>query len=169
MKVELKAIKHCKELSRETLAFVGKLYINGKHIADAENDGHGACTNLQVKWSGKKDDKGYPIYSKKDQESLDAFYKWGEENSKYGAEQIVDDLVVNDLHWKSFQSLKRRELVYWKPNVGKYGGIFTAGKRNSAEYQEALTRVSWWKPEYEVLNPVSKDEFMDKYLESWIN
>ena len=165
MKVELKAIKYCKELSRETLAFVGKLYVNGKHIADAENDGHGACTNLQpvTKWTKE----GVPSVDLYIKEALDEFNYWAKENCEYGAEQVVDDLVIDELHWRDFQSLKRKKLLYFKPDEGEHGSIFSAGGNNSKRAQEFITKVAWWKHEYVVLNNVKKAEFFSKYLSAW--
>jgi hypothetical protein len=46
MKLVLKSVKFFEELSEETNAFVAKLYINGKYVADAKNDGHGGSTYI---------------------------------------------------------------------------------------------------------------------------
>jgi hypothetical protein len=47
MKIELKAIKFYESMSEETNCFQGKLYINGKYVADVKNDGQGGCTWVQ--------------------------------------------------------------------------------------------------------------------------
>jgi hypothetical protein len=44
MKIELKKLKVFEEMSEETTAFVADLWINGKKVAYAKNDGHGGCT-----------------------------------------------------------------------------------------------------------------------------
>lgn len=43
MKIELKNIKYAEFASEETHCFEGKLYVNGKHVADLSNDGHGGA------------------------------------------------------------------------------------------------------------------------------
>jgi len=44
MKIELKNVKINKMFSEETICFKADVYINGKKIAFAENDGRGGCT-----------------------------------------------------------------------------------------------------------------------------
>lgn len=44
MKIELKNIKFSEALSEETNAFVCDVYVNGKKVAYAKNDGHGGST-----------------------------------------------------------------------------------------------------------------------------
>ena len=44
MKLELKNVKINEAFSEETLMFKADLYVNGKKIAYAENDGRGGCT-----------------------------------------------------------------------------------------------------------------------------
>jgi hypothetical protein len=46
MKIDLKAIKFYESMSEETNCFQGKLYINGKYVADVKNDGQGGCTDI---------------------------------------------------------------------------------------------------------------------------
>jgi hypothetical protein len=46
MKIDLKAIKFYESMSEETNCFQGKLYINGKYVADVKNDGQGGCTDV---------------------------------------------------------------------------------------------------------------------------
>ena len=44
MKIEIKNVKINKMFSEETICFKADIYINGKKIAYAENDGHGGST-----------------------------------------------------------------------------------------------------------------------------
>jgi len=44
MKIELKSLKIFDAMSEETIAFVADVYVNGKKVAYAKNDGHGGCT-----------------------------------------------------------------------------------------------------------------------------
>jgi hypothetical protein len=44
MKIELKSFKYFSSLSEETNAFTADVFVNGKKIAYAKNDGHGGCT-----------------------------------------------------------------------------------------------------------------------------
>jgi hypothetical protein len=42
-KLELKAAKLAKHLSEETPAYTAKVYVDGKHMVNVQNDGHGGC------------------------------------------------------------------------------------------------------------------------------
>ena len=54
MKIELKNIKFSEALSEETNAFVGDVYVNGKKVAYAKNDGHGGPTCYHA-YEGKRE------------------------------------------------------------------------------------------------------------------
>jgi hypothetical protein len=72
-KLTLKSLKIFKEGSQETICFHAKVILNGKEIATAENDGHGASTNLRFEAEVK-------------------------EKMEYGTiERIVDDLVAEEM------------------------------------------------------------------------
>lgn len=47
MKIELKKIRVVEAFSEETTAFSAELFINGKHVGYAKNDGHGGETEIQ--------------------------------------------------------------------------------------------------------------------------
>jgi hypothetical protein len=47
MKIELKKISFNERMSEETNCFVADLYINGKKVGYAKNDGHGGCTDYR--------------------------------------------------------------------------------------------------------------------------
>jgi len=42
-KIELRAIEHIARASEETYCYAAKVYVDGKHVADVSNDGHGGC------------------------------------------------------------------------------------------------------------------------------
>ena len=47
--VELKGVKIASNMSEETIAFTGSLYINGKKAADLKNDGQGGDNRMYFK------------------------------------------------------------------------------------------------------------------------
>jgi hypothetical protein len=48
MKLELKNVKLNMAFSEETICFKADLYVEGKKVAYASNDGHGGCTHYNV-------------------------------------------------------------------------------------------------------------------------
>jgi hypothetical protein len=45
-RITLKKFKHSKTFSRETMCFTAQVWIDGRNVADANNDGNGGETNL---------------------------------------------------------------------------------------------------------------------------
>jgi len=170
MKVELKSIKHCQALSHETNAFTAKVYVNGKHVGDAENAGHGGPTHVQTAWKGKKDEQGCPIYSDADKEAVDKLHKWAEKNNEYDIEGLIEDLLMEELWWRDFTKDKRTKLLYLREGsvwfISRKG--IPASRIKSGELEGELKKTKWWKPEYVFLNNVKKPEFIAKYKEAWI-
>ena len=172
MKVEVKSIKHCASLSHETLAFTCKVYVNGNHVGEAENSGHGGCTDVRTAWKGEKDEKGYPLYSDADKKAVDDLYEWAKDNNKYGLEGLIDDIVQEELNWRDFQSLKRTKVVYYSAEKNSIMGFkkpktITQDDINSGEFESALQERPWWKEGNVFLNSVKKAEFIDKYMPVW--
>jgi hypothetical protein len=62
MKIELKNVKFYERMSEETNAFTADIFVNGKNVGYAKNDGHGGCTD-------------YHHNSAKDREIIDAAEK----------------------------------------------------------------------------------------------
>lgn len=48
MKIELKRFSYSERLSEETSAFAADVWIDGKNVGYAKNDGHGGCTIVQI-------------------------------------------------------------------------------------------------------------------------
>ena len=54
MKIELKKIEFSERMSQETNCFVANLYINGKHVGEARNEGFGGPTDYTPTYSEDK-------------------------------------------------------------------------------------------------------------------
>lgn len=48
MKVELRRLKIVERMSQETICFVADVYVDGKKVGTAENDGRGGQTSVEV-------------------------------------------------------------------------------------------------------------------------
>lgn len=45
MKIELRKVSHSKSLSEETPAYTAQVWVDGSHLCDVSNHGHGGCDN----------------------------------------------------------------------------------------------------------------------------
>lgn len=105
MKIELKNIKHLESMSRETNCFTADIFVDGKKVGYAENDGGGGNTDCRH-YEGFRDvlkradefcKSLPPIYS----EEFDFTY---EQN----LESYVDDLLVKWLIVKDEKKYKKQ-------------------------------------------------------------
>jgi hypothetical protein len=96
MKIELKRFTTNTRLSQETTAFAADVWVDGKKVGYAENDGHGGCTLVRLDPSVRD---AVETHAKT---LVPAEYK----SFTSGAEWVVDQLVETELqkrHDKSFE------------------------------------------------------------------
>ena len=98
MKIELKRFTTNARLSQETTAFAADVWVDGKKVGHAENDGHGGCTLVQLDPSVRDQVEAHgktlvPI-------------KYA--NFTSGAEWVVDQLVEAELAKKSDQAFAKK-------------------------------------------------------------
>lgn len=124
----LKGIKHFAAGSDETECFVATLYVNGKKLADCENDGHGGSTNVRF----------FPETCKLGDE-IEAFLKTQPKIKPEGydfefdldLEYIVDDLLYKHLQEKERQKMMRKteKSLLFKDTDGGYYHISWQNKK----------------------------------------
>ena len=98
MKIELKRFTTNARLSQETTAFAADVWIDGKKVGYAENNGHGGNTNVQIDRSVRDAVEAHG------KTLVPAEYK----SFTSGAEWIVDQLVEAELQKKSDKSFAKR-------------------------------------------------------------
>jgi len=179
MKIELKKIKHARNMSEETNAFTADIYVEGEYCGYAKNEGWGGCTNYRahakkVLWT--KDG-----YSDADRAKLDrakALLKKAEDWAKSlpptetsfknpdgtawmmdeDLETVIDEMVQDDLIWQDFKKDCRAGVVVLtdaKLGVIRY-------KRGMQEWQKQKWIASAEKMENtKVLNNLPKEEVLN--------
>lgn len=170
MKVELKSIKYCEALSQETPAFSGKVYVNGRHVGQAENAGHGGPTDVRVAWKGKRDpETNYPVCEDRDKKVIKDLHKWAKKHRQFGIEELIEGLLYDELYWRDFQKLKRSKLVYLQDGKiwSATKGSLTSEHIKSGRAEEVLKSASWWKDNNVFLNNITRAEFLEKYLTAY--
>jgi len=127
MKIEVKNIKTNMAFSEETICFKADVYVNGKKVMYAENDGHGGMTSIRP----------YGIeYRQVYQEAEDYLRSIAKDeySKKYPLEYLVDDVIddyVNERERKKFIAKRNKDaekyLVIYKDDEYSYSKI-TWGK-----------------------------------------
>lgn len=123
MKIEVKNIRVNMAFSEETICFKADVYVNGKKVMYAENDGNGGMTNVHP----------YSIDDKvKYQDAVNYLIGIGkDEYSKtYPLEDLVDDVIddyVNERERKKFLTKRNKDaekyLVIYKDDEYSYSKI----------------------------------------------
>lgn len=125
MKFELKAIKFYESMSEETNCFQGKLYINGKYVADVKNSGQGGNTDIYPvsKVTGEVIAEAEKYLSQQPKKKCDMY------DFEYvrTVESEVDDLLADWLQVKEDKKLLKQmdkgilygtkyhyQMIYWK-------------------------------------------------------
>jgi hypothetical protein len=125
MEFQLKAIKFYESMSEETNCFQGKLYINGKYVADVKNTGQGGNTDVYpvdkltgsiiaeaekyLSMQPKKKDEMYDFEYIRTVESEvdDLFADWLEDKEKKKFEKQMDKGIM-------YGTKYRYKMTYWK-------------------------------------------------------
>lgn len=106
MQIELKNIKFSEALSEETNAFVADVYVNGKKVAYAKNDGHGGCTFYHA-YEGKRELLGQ---AEKFCEALQPL-KYGSMELPMSLEMKIDMLLEDWLRIKDLRKQAKNDML----------------------------------------------------------
>ena len=149
MKIELKKISFNERMSQETNCFVADLYINGKKVGEASNEGHGGCTNYGSDTpEGRKLIKEAEAYCKALPKVKSEELKFEYDNS---LENVIDEFLEAHLKTKDLEKINKKMQKAFAtsfcigkklPNGYEYGTIFWKGK-TLAEMPLALLQSTY--------------------------
>jgi hypothetical protein len=126
MKLELKNVKINETFSEETLMFMADLFVNGKKVGYANNDGRGGCTSYNA-YEGQRE-----VLKQAEAFALtlpSTFHEFGGKvhEFKSSLESWIDDTVnkiadqkANAKAEKKMQKLMETQVVWGVPNGNTY-------------------------------------------------
>jgi hypothetical protein len=126
MKIQLKNVKINDSFSEETICFKADLFVNGKKIAHAENDGRGGCTFIYAYPEKKSELAEVEKYCKTLPKRV---YDFGEFDNDL--ESVIEDLLnekMQEKEQKKIDKLCLTSIVYGIPGDISYGFIGFKGK-----------------------------------------
>jgi len=140
MKIELKNLKVNAAFSEETTCFIADVFINGKKVAHAKNDGRGGCTDYYP-YEGQREllkqaelfCKGLPKRE----------FTFGDITREFDQtlESVIDDLVFakeKEKEQKKIDKLCENHIVWGKPNGYSYKQISFKGNPKFAEIKKTI-------------------------------
>ena len=124
MKIELKNIRVNEMFSEETTCFKADIFINGKKVGYAKNDGHGGCTDYGVYNSDNREilreaeayAKTLPKISNPYGEPFDSNFEWV-------IDLAIEKYCMDKANLKNEKQLKKNiqlRFCYGKPNSYSY-------------------------------------------------
>jgi hypothetical protein len=126
MKLELKNVKINEAFSEETLMFKADLFVNGKKVGYASNDGHGGCTSYNAYENQREELAKAEAYALT---LPSTFHEFGDKvhEFKSSLESWIDD-TVNKIYdakaqakaEKKMQKLMETQVVWGVPNGNTY-------------------------------------------------
>jgi hypothetical protein len=122
MKIELKNVKVNQAFSEETTCFIADIFVNGKKVAHAKNDGRGGCTDYYP-YEGQREllaqtEKFCSELPKQEIVLGDTTHRF-----KQTLETIIDDLLFEkekSKEQKKIDKLCEINIVWGKPNGVSY-------------------------------------------------
>jgi hypothetical protein len=140
MKIELKNVKVNEAFSEETTCFIADVFINGKKVAHAKNDGRGGCTDYYP-YEGQREllkqaelfCKGLPKRE----------FTFGDKTHEFDQtlESVIDDLVFakeKEKEDKKIEKLCENHIVFGKPNGYSYSVLSFKGKPKFADVKKTI-------------------------------
>jgi hypothetical protein len=149
MKIELKNLKVNSAFSEETTCFIADVFINGKKVAHAKNNGRGGCTDYYPYPNQRELLAQAELYCKSLPKQLIDF---GDKTHEFDQtlESVIDDLVFakeKEKEDKKIEKLCENHIVWGKPNGYSYKTLTFKGKPKFADVkknimgQKALERL----------------------------
>ena len=145
MKIQLKNVKINDSFSEETICFKADVFVNGKKIAYAENEGRGGCTFIGAYPEKRSELAELEKYCKSLPKRVS---EYGEFDSDI--ESVVDDLLhekIKEKEQKKIDKLCLTSIVYGVPGGISYSYIGFKGKpklediKKTAQGQKALENL----------------------------
>jgi hypothetical protein len=140
MKIELKNVKVNEAFSEETTCFIADVFINGKKVAHAKNDGRGGCTDYYPYEGQRELLKQAELFCKGLPKQVIEF---GGKEHKFdqSLESVIDDLVFakeKEKEQKKIEKLCENNIVWGKPNGMSYKMLSFKGKNKFADVKNTI-------------------------------
>jgi len=150
MKIELKKVSFSERMSEETNAFVADVYVDGKNVGYAKNDGHGGNTDV----------RSYP----KTRFEFDQCETWlknqpqiniGTIEKPYmidcNLETMVDHLLeqwLEDRNKKKLEKKMETSLMWGVPNSGRYTYVNFKVKLTQIPHNILQDKLNFYKKDF---------------------
>ncbi|MGP1715760.1 MAG: hypothetical protein ACTS9Y_01150 [Methylophilus sp.] len=153
--VQLKKIEHSERMSEETNCFVAAIYLDGKKIGDAEDDGHGGCMKIYPQSCVKQLNE---IGAAMGKEIVD----WSPEPLDIDGEDIIGKLLDEWLLMKDYKKLLRGKKVTFVD--GK--DIYSLGRKftDAADEKAMIEALKKRTPTAVVFNGLTDEAGLSLYL-----
>ena len=140
MKIELKNVKVNQAFSEETTCFIADVFVNGKKVAHAKNDGRGGCTDY-YHYEGQREllNQAEKFCKSLPKKVID--FGGSTHEFDQSLESVIDDLLFEkekQKEDKKIEKLCETHIVFGKPNGYSYRMIGFNGKQKIANVKKSI-------------------------------
>ena len=155
MNISLKNVRTYEGLSEETVAFAASVYVDGKKVGDAKNNGQGGPNDVDVFSMDGRWDRDL----RKKMESEARKHTWTYENQthQYDLDSYIGKLVDDFQEQRYLKRLCRTQTLLRIPNQTYKAGEYTAIKLKYNQRVKARAIYTWGN-RVEILNESFKKE-----------
>ena len=140
MKIELKNVKVNEAFSEETTCFMADVFVNGKKVAHAKNDGRGGCTDYYP-YEGQRELLNQAELFCKSLPTKPIDFGDRVVNFDQSLESVIDDLLFEKekaKEQKKIDKLCETNIVFGKPNGIAYRYIGFNGRPKIADVKKSI-------------------------------
>lgn len=152
-RIDVRSIKTHKQLSEETLAYTAKVFLDGRHVLDASNHGHGAADMYHLAKGATKEQReelvgvAKDIIAERGTVVVEGYTFSPESMASMALEVIVHEIIYDKEEQKILRRLCKKHLTVRSPE----GEVFTYNVPYSPEAaQKVLSQPKF--SDYEVVN-----------------
>lgn len=174
-KIELKSIKVNNALSQETFCYSAKLFVDGVHVCDVGNAGHGGCDEFLAPGKGLDYGESYRLY---DAIAARVKTEWPQSNLasdgeppmmvEESLEGLCGGLVAEHMIEKDVKSDLRRNVVFYREGLPAKAGVeelrlFKINDAKGHTLVKLSEHVRKQNPRAVILNEMPLDEAVKAY------
>lgn len=152
-RIDVRSIKTHKQLSEETLAYTAKVFLDGRHVLDASNHGHGAADDFHLAKGATKEQReelvgiAKDIIAERGAVVVEGYTFSPDSLASIALETIVHEIIYDKEEQKILRRLCKKYLTVRSPE----GEVFTFKSPYTPENAKAVLAMPPYRG-YEVVN-----------------
>jgi len=126
MNIELRNVKIYKGMSQETIAFNANVYVDGKKVGEASNEGHGGSNRFDLFENGRRD---WELQDKCEKEAAKYTWSYDGETFNHSLDSYIGSLVDNEVDERELKRKLKTQTLFRIPGESYEDGEYHVMKQ----------------------------------------